>query len=57
MQYMDSGSKISPPSMKHQLSKIRTLGAKESYKYSVIMNADTIIQVEMKEKKLRKRYN
>ena len=30
--------------------KIRTLGKKETYKYLGILEADTIIQVEMKEK-------
>ena len=30
--------------------KIRTLGEKETYKYLAILEADTIKQVEMKEK-------
>ena len=34
--------------------KIRTLGKKETYKYWSILEADTIKQMEMKEKKLRK---
>ena len=34
--------------------KIRTLGEKETYKYLGILEADTIKQVEMKEKKIRK---
>ena len=33
---------------------IRTLGEKEIYKYLGILEADTIKQVEMKEKKLKK---
>ena len=35
--------------------KIRTLGEKETYKYSGILEADTIKQVEMKEK-IKKEY-
>ena len=35
-------------------NKIRTLGEKETYKYLGILEADTIKQMEMKEKKLRK---
>ena len=34
---------------------IRTLGEKETYKYLGILEADTIKQVEMKEKKKKKR--
>ena len=34
--------------------KIRTFGEKETYKYSGILEADTIKQVEMKEKKFKK---
>ena len=34
--------------------KIRTLGEKETYKYSRILEADTIKQVEMKKKKIKK---
>ena len=33
---------------------IRTLGEKEIYKYSEILEADTIKQTEMKEKNLKK---
>ena len=33
--------------------KIRTLGEKETYKYSGILEADTIKQAEMKGKKLK----
>ena len=36
-------------------NKIRTLGEKESYKYLGILEADTIKQVEMKEK-IQKEY-
>ena len=35
--------------------KIRTLGKKETYKYLVIFEADTIKQVEMKDK-INKKY-
>ena len=35
--------------------KIRTLGEKETYKYLGILETDTIKQVEMKEKKIKKR--
>ena len=34
--------------------KIRTLGEKETYKYLGIMEADTIKQVEMKEKTFKR---
>ena len=34
--------------------KIRMLGEKETYKYLGILEADTIKQVEMKEKKFKK---
>ena len=34
--------------------KIKTLGEKETYKYLGILEADTIKQVEMKEKKIQK---
>ena len=34
--------------------KIRTIGEKETYKYLGILEADTIKQVDMKEKKIRK---
>ena len=34
--------------------KIRTLGEKETYKYLRILEADTMKQVEMKEKNLKK---
>ena len=36
-------------------AKIRTLGEKETYKYLDILKADTIKQVELKEK-IRKEY-
>ena len=36
--------------------KIRKLGEKETYKYLIILEADTIKQVEMKERKKQKEY-
>ena len=57
MEYMVSGSRNSPPfsltdgtELANQ-DKIKTLGEKETYKCLGILEADTIKQVEMKEKK------
>ena len=41
--------------MPHQ-ERIRTFGEKENYKYFGILEADTIKQAEVKEKKTRKEY-
>ena len=48
--WMEFGIEIELPNKK----KIRTLGEKGTYRYLEIMEADTIKQVEMKEKKIRK---
>ena len=39
---------------KKKKEKIRTLGEEELYKYFGILGADTIKQVEMKKKKIKK---
>ena len=39
---------------RNETTKIRTLGEKETYKYLGILEADTIKQVEMKEKNLKR---
>ena len=52
IQVMKSGKRHLTNGMKLQnQDKIRTLGEKEAYKYLVILEADTIKQVEMKKKK------
>ena len=49
-QYMTEGIEL--PNQE----KIRMLGEKKTYKYLEILEADTIKQVEMKEKKIKKDY-
>ena len=44
--WMDSGIE----KCAKQVMRIRTLGEKETYKYLAILEADTLKQVEMKEK-------
>ena len=53
---MKSGKRHLTDGMERQnQDKIKTLGEKETYKYSGILEADTIKQVEMKEK-IKKEY-